>query len=364
MSSTFTCDSFFDGHELHGPRVIEIDSSSQVVRVDEHHGASDFRLISPGFVDLQMNGFGSVNVAAATVSEFTDLDEELARCGTTSWLGTIVTAPLQSMTRTLQRLNDHIQGQNHRGCIGIHMEGPFLGSAPGAHRTADIIAVDSDFLRSLPESVRLVTMAPEQEGVHVGISYLAERGIVVSIGHTRCTTTEFAQAQSAGARMVTHLFNGMSEIHHRKDGVALMALTNDQVVVGVIADLVHVRAEAITLAFRAKSSDTVCLVSDSVAWKSPWALENGMEIRDGAPRLSNGTLAGSSTPLAEGVRNCVLEAGVSLAEALRAATSTPAHLIGRSDIGHIRLGEKCDFVCLDNELSVVNTVRRLPSERG
>ncbi|CAB4602887.1 unannotated protein [freshwater metagenome] len=364
MISTFTCEAFFDGEVLHGPRILDVDASGHVVRIDEHKGNCDFALISPGFVDLQMNGFGAVDVATSTMPEFLTLDEELARCGTTSWLGTIVTAPLQSMTQTLKRLDENIAHHTQRGCIGVHMEGPFLGAAPGAHRTRDIIPVDSEFLQSLPESVRLVTIAPEQMGAPAGISSLTARGIVVSLGHSRCTTAEFEEAQRMGAQMVTHLYNGMSEVHHRADSVALMALTNDEVVVGVIADLVHVRAEAIDLAFRAKPSGTVCLVSDSVAWMSPWAVKNGVEIRDGSPRLPNGTLAGSSTPLAEGVRNCVIGAGVPLDEALRAATSTPARLIGRSDIGHIRHGEKCDFVGLDGELSVVTTVRRLPSVRG
>ena len=364
MSSFFTCESFFDGQELHGPRRIERNEIGEIVRIDPHSGSCEYSIISPGFVDVQMNGFSQVDVATCDYSEFLELDASLAARGTTSWLGTIVSAPLESMSHQLNRLSEFCKQTDSHGCIGVHMEGPFLGNAPGAHRTKHIVPANDDFLESLPDCVRIVTMAPEQEGVLDAIAGLVDRGIVVSVGHSRCTAAEFLEAQQRGARMVTHLFNGMSEVHHRNDGVALMALTLDSMTVGVIADLVHVRAEALNLAFRSKKPGTVCLVSDSVAWKSPWAVHNKVEIQHGAPRLPDGTLAGASTPLAVGVRHCVTSAGVDVEMALRAATSTPANLMGRADIGHIRRGQRCDFVCLDSELSVVKTVRRLPSVRG
>ena len=156
----------------------------------------------------------------------------------------------------------------------------------------------------------------------------------------------------------------MSGVHHRDDGVALSALTNDAVVGGLIADLVHVSPDAVSLAFKAKGRDSIALVSDSVAWNSEWAKRRGVILRDGSPRLPDGTLAGSSTPLAECVRRTIVGCGVSVSDALRAATSTPARVLGYPQIGTVAIGHSASLVCFDESLHVSQTHRRLVFQRG
>ena len=360
MSREITCTQFFDGDVLHGPRRIVLTDDGHVQSIDLHVGESEFPLISPGFVDLQMNGFDNVHVATASTEDLLRLDQALLNVGTTSWLGTIVTAPLEKMSTSLVSLHESFQSLQVQGFVGIHVEGPFLGKAPGAHPVKHIIACDLDWISQLVPSVRLVTVAPEQDDVVPAIRTMTARNITVSIGHSRPTKLQFNDAVDAGATMVTHLFNGMSGVHHRDPGLAMWALNDERITCGLIADGVHVQTDALSLAFRAAGS-RVCLVSDSVSWNTLTGLRAGIEIRDGAPRLSDGTLAGSCTPLAECVQRVVLECGVLLSSALASATSVPADLVGLAGVGRITVGQKADLLALDSELSVLKAWRRLPS---
>jgi N-acetylglucosamine-6-phosphate deacetylase len=217
-----------------------------------------------------------------------------------------------------------------------------------------------DWISQLVPSVRLVTVAPEQNGVIPAIRAMAARNITVSLGHSRPTKTQYENAVEAGASMVTHLFNGMSGVHHREPGLAMWALNDERLSCGLIADGVHVLADALALAFRAAGSQ-ICLVSDSVSWQTSSGPRPGIEIRNGAPRMADDTLAGSCTPLAECVRRVVQECRVSLSSALASATSVPADLVGLADVGRIKVGQKADLVALDSELSVLKAWRRLPS---
>jgi len=360
VSREITCSQFFDGDVLHGPRRIVMADDGRVVSIEEHSGVTEYPVVCPGFVDVQMNGFDDVYVANATSDDLIRLDQMLLSRGTTSWLGTIVTAPLDRMTNSLLSLhNSYLSGHVH-GFVGVHVEGPFLGEAPGAHPVKYIIACDLDWISHLPGSVRLVTVAPEQADAIKAIRSMTERNITVSLGHSRPSKDQFNKCVDAGASMVTHLFNGMSGVHHREPGLAMWALNDERISCGLIADGVHVQQDAVSLAFRAAGS-RICLVSDSVSWRNEVGPRPGVEIRKGAPRLSDDTLAGSCTPLGECVQRVVHECGVSLDSALASATSVPADLVGLTEIGRIKIGQKADLLALDSELSVLKAWRRLPS---
>ncbi|MEY3290337.1 MAG: hypothetical protein RLY19_428 [Actinomycetota bacterium] len=345
---------------MHGPHRIVIDAHGNVIEVTPFIGTADYFCISPGLVDLQMNGFGDVDVASASLDDLMRLDDALRVEGTTSWLGTITTAPLAQLSETIARLQAAYDSRDVAGFIGVHVEGPFLGQSPGAHRVKNIVAADSQWISTLTSVVRIMTLAPEQDGVVEAISQLRTQGICVSIGHSQPSDEQYDRAISAGATMVTHLFNAMSGVHHRNEGLALRALIDDTVTIGLIADLVHVQPSALTLAFRSKGEHNVCLVSDSVGWNSPSIAPFGL-VATNAVRMPNGTLAGSCVPLAAGVRNVVQSCSVSLERALRASTSAPADVLTRDDLGRIKVGKPCDIVAFDASLTVVSTWVRLPS---
>ncbi len=313
-------------------------------------------LLAPGFIDLQVNGIGAIDVAHARGSDWLSLDQALLQQGTTTWYPTLISSPLNSYAEKYLRITEaQKRSDDARPEIaGIHLEGPFLGEALGAHDPQHVQFSDTGWLSSIPDNVRIVTIAPENAAAMAAIGALRARDVVVSIGHTRAPDELTVAAIDAGAQLVTHLFNGMSGVHHRQDGVVLVALTDDRVAVSLIADLVHVRPRAINLAFRSKTQGAI-LITDSVAHQSKWAQRRGITHHDGAPRLPDGTLAGSSLAMNTAIQNVVQVCGVDLHLAIQAATATPARLLGLSDRGTIAVGCRADLVALDSNFGVRRT---------
>jgi N-acetylglucosamine-6-phosphate deacetylase len=331
-------------------------SGGRIVAIDPCDGpSSEFELVAPGFVDLQVNGIGRVDVAGADGRDWTDLDEALLDQGVTSWLPTVVTAPLHRYSSILGRIKRAAlrTGGSRPAILGAHLEGPFLGGAPGAHRKEFIrSAHDNGGLEWLTSVVRLMTVAPEIEAAPQVIASLIARGIVVSLGHTAATPAQFEQAVAAGASLVTHLFNGMPPFHHRNPGPVGSALTEDRVATSLIADGHHVSWQGIDIAFRCKPRGKTVLVTDAVAAISGRAGDIGLTLVDGVPRLADGTLAGSTLTMDEAVRKAVTHAGVELEVALEAASVNPARIVRAHDRGLIAPGRRADLVALDDRLEV------------
>jgi N-acetylglucosamine-6-phosphate deacetylase len=258
-----------------------------------------------------------------------------------------VTSPLADYAAPLERVAAAARrGGDVPAILGVHLEGPFLGGAPGAHPVDLILPLDREWLAALPPVVRLITLAPELDGAADEIAALAARGILVSVGHSTASYEQTLAAAVAGARMVTHCFNGMGPLHHRQPGLLGAALTEPGLAVGLIADLVHAHPAALALAFAAKGSKGVVLVTDAVAWSGPV---------DDAPRLRDGTLAGSCLSMDAAIANVVRYAGVTLADAVRSAATTPADVIGEPARGRIAVGARADLVALDGDMRAVST---------
>ncbi len=279
--------------------------------------------------------------------------DELASCGTTACLPTIVTAPLDAYDEILDRVRrgrDLVADRPDGSCalLGVHLEGPFLGGAPGAHPRDLLRTVDLAWLERLLDRhgdlVRMVTLAPEADPGLVGTRLLAERGVIVALGHSTCSFAEAVAAADAGARVVTHLFNGMRPMHHRDPGLAEAALVDGRLTPSLIADLHHVGAPVVQLALAA--TEHVVLVSDAVA---PGAgTSGGLEIvaRDGAVYLRDGTLAGSAVTLAGAARN-VLDLGVDPARVAMLTSGYACDLLGDGTRGRIEPGRRADIVAID-----------------
>jgi N-acetylglucosamine-6-phosphate deacetylase len=332
-----------------GPAKVVV-SGDRIVAVEPVASAPE-RVLAPGFVDLQVNGVDDQDCAAAD-ADWDRLDALQLATGVTTWCPTLVTAPFEDLRERIDRVpaRDTI--------AGIHLEGPFLGGRPGAHPRDLLRPIDLEWLGALPPSVRLVTLAPELDDATDAVQLLTARGVAVSLGHSAATLEQVRACVDAGARMVTHLYNGMPPLHHREPGVVGAALDDERVVAGIIADLVHVHPTAIAIAFRAKPH-RMALVTDAVAWRS--ARIGRIEIvHDGtAPRLPDGTLAGSSLTMDVAIRNAVHIAGVPLPVALEAASTIPASVLGLVDRGRLVSGARADIVALDpGELQVLEVWHR------
>jgi N-acetylglucosamine-6-phosphate deacetylase len=316
-------------------------------------GAAGDRWLAPGFVDLQVNGVDDVDVSSADGEDWARLDRLLVEQGVTTWCPTLVTMPLPHYERPLERIAAAMsRPPSPRPTIaGVHLEGPFLGAAVGAHPPAHVVPIDLEWLAALPPHVALVTLGADQPDAAAAVAMLSDEGRLVSVGHTHATEAQFDAAIAAGARLTTHLFNAMTGVHHREPGVATFALTNPGTCASLIADGVHVHPRVLRLAFAALGPERAVLVTDSVAWRSGRVAGIGLEMRDGAPRLPDGTLAGSALTMDAAVRTCVA-ASIDAADALRAAATNPSRLLGLTDRGEIRAGARADLVALDPRLHV------------
>jgi N-acetylglucosamine-6-phosphate deacetylase len=316
--------------------------------------------VAPGFIDLQVNGgFGRDFTADPTA--IWDVGERLAAGGVTAFLPTIVSSPAGVMAAAMATL---VAGAppGYRGAwpLGLHLEGPFLNPVKrGAHRPDHLRLPDAAIAADWsPEAgVLVVTIAPELPGGLALIRDLADRGIVVSAGHSLATHDEGVAGIEAGVRYATHLFNAMPVLDHREPGLIAALLGDARVTVGLIADGIHVAPAVVDLAWRLAGPDRVSIVSDSMA---ALGMEDGryplgddeVEVSDGAARTSDGRLAGGVLPLAGGVRNLVRFTGCSAAEAVATATSNPARLLRLRDRGCLDVGAIADLVLLTGDLTV------------
>jgi N-acetylglucosamine-6-phosphate deacetylase len=343
--------------ELSGPvEVAVVDGVIDEVRPAPDPG--DGSVLAPGFIDLQVNGVDDVDVAIAEGPDWERVDVLLAATGVTAWLPTLVTRRLERYGPALERVTAaRDRGGERPAVLGAHLEGPFLGDRTGAHDTRSVIPIDGDWLAGLPDVVALVTLGAELHDALGAIAALTGRGVVVSIGHSGASAARAVEAFDAGATMVTHLFNAMGPLHQREPGVAGAALADDRVTAGLIADLVHVHPALLRTAFRTKGPGRVALVTDAVAWRAGHLAAADVTLVDGAPRLADGTIAGSALTMDVAVRNVVAAAGVPLADALTAASTTPADLLGDRSRGRIEPGARADLVVLgEHDLSVRRTL--------
>jgi N-acetylglucosamine-6-phosphate deacetylase len=312
-------------------------------------------IAAPGFVDLQVNGFGGVDFMTADAAGYKLAGEALLETGVTSYQPTLITAAERDLAAALAEVP---AGGDGPRILGVHLEGPFLAPARlGVHPAAARRDPDAQLLLRLLAAgpVSQMTLAPELPGALDLVALLHERGVVVSFGHTDATAAEANAGFDAGVATVTHLFNAMRPLRHRDPGIAGAALAREDVIVQLILDGHHLGDETARVVWRA-AAGRVALVSDAVS-----AAPNGdghfklgavdVEVRGGVARSADGALAGSTVTMLEAVRN-LHALDVLLADAVAAATSVPARVVGRDDIGALVPGAAADVVVLDDALEI------------
>jgi N-acetylglucosamine-6-phosphate deacetylase len=318
--------------------------------------------IVPGLLDIQLNGAFGHDFAAPS-ADLETIGRGLPRFGVTGFVPTIVTSPPAAYGPALRNLR-RSPGPLEARSLGTHIEGPFISlRQPGTHDPALLRLPDpAEAAAWLADGdVRYLTLAPELPGALALTTFLVERGVRVSMGHTDATWAEAEAAASAGATLATHLFNAMRPVRHRDPGVAGFVLAGD-VVAGVIGDGRHVAFETLRFVTRTKLPDQLFLVTDALSGlgMAPGRYRlAGMEYTtDGTcGRLDDGTLSGSVLPLNRAVRNLVTEVGLSPADAIRMATLNPARALGLDgSVGRIEAGRTADVALLDEDWEVQATI--------
>ncbi len=347
-----------DGQLLPGRIVI---AGDRIGAVETDAAVTEAQIIAPGYIDLQVNGGYGIDFGEAP-ERIGEVAAWLPQTGCTAFLPTIISSFAERYRRVFDALPG-IEGVAGARVLGLHLEGPFLSPAKkGAHALEAIEAADDALFDELLQeaAVRLVTLAPERAGALDRIARLAERGVLVSLGHSSATYEQFEAGIDAGAQMATHLFNAMSALDSRAPGAVGAALVDERVTVGLIADGIHTHRAVLALAAGIKGRDGIALVSDMMgaAGMPPgiYSLNDiPVTVDETSARLNDGRLAGSILTMDAAVRNMAAWSGVSIADALTMASTIPARLLGRSDLGRIEAGALADLVLLDPDLSVVAT---------
>lgn len=318
----------------------------------------DDGILAPGLIDAQINGAFAVDFAEADATAVRDVAVRMLSTGVTSMVPTFITAPIDDLVDQVTRYDSARKASNEAGgatrLLEAHVEGPFLSPRRrGAHREDLLLDPTPERIApliALADAISYVTLAPERDGALQAISDFLAAGIRVAVGHSDATDLQVHAAADAGATLVTHLFNAQSPLHHRAPGVVGAALADPRLTLGLIVDGHHVEATAVALTFAA-ARDRVMLVTDAVAalGMPPGTYELGGDqiiVTEGAPPLrADGTIAGADESLDANIGHTV-DAGVGLAEAVRAATRVPADAVGRSDLGRLEAGAWADLVLL------------------
>ncbi|MDQ3752988.1 MAG: N-acetylglucosamine-6-phosphate deacetylase [Actinomycetota bacterium] len=319
-------------------------------------------LAAPGFVDLQVNGFGGVDFLSADEDGYRSAGRVLASTGVTAYQPTFITSPMDTYTRALEVARGLGPAPGGPRILGIHLEGPWLNPKwKGAHNPHNLVEPNLEAAEQLCAAgpVSYVTLAPELPGGLELIGWLVERGIVIACGHCDADARTAHAAFDRGASAVTHIYNAQRRWQARDPGVAGVALVRPDVTVQAIVDYVHLAPETAYAAFLA-SRGRFALVTDAImaAGLGDGAYRLGdrdVTVADGAARLDDGTLAGSVATMDEGVRN-LMALGASPADALDASSRVPARLVGRSDLGDLLPGAPADIVVLDDSMTVRRTL--------
>lgn len=338
----------------------------RIAAVREVPAAADDPWLTPGFIDLQVNGFGGFDANGDDVSPqaVAGMTAALARAGTTTFAPTVITAPETAIHASLAAI---VAAREADPAVAaaiplIHLEGPHLSDQDGprgVHPATEIRPPDlAEFDRwqqTAQGLIGIVTISahwPEALGYTRG---LVARGVRVAIGHTHASPEQITEVVSAGATLSTHLGNGAHAVLPRHPNYLWRQLADDRLTAGLIADGHHLPADTLKAMIRAKTPERVILVSDAVALAGmppgDYVQPVGGTVRlEPSGRLGYvGTpfLAGSAARLADCVATAASLAGIDLATAVDCATATPARVLGDSTRGVVAVGARADLVTFD-----------------
>ncbi|PSN09469.1 N-acetylglucosamine-6-phosphate deacetylase [Siccibacter turicensis] len=324
-------------------------------------------IITPGFIDVQLNGCGGVQfndtAEAVSVETLEIMQKANEKSGCTSYLPTLITTSDDLMKQGVAVMRDYLSNHPHQA-LGLHLEGPWLNIVKkGTHNPSFVRKPDAalvDYLCQNADVITKITLAPEMVAPKT-IRQLTDAGIVVSAGHSNATFAEAKTGFRAGIRFATHLFNAMPYISGREPGLVGAIFDEPDLYCGIIVDGLHVDYANVRNAKRIKG-DKLCLVTDATAPAGANIEEfifagKTIYYRNGLCVDENGTLSGSALTMIEGVRNLVQHVNVSLDEALRMASLYPARAMGvDKHLGTIEPGKVANLTAFTHDYKIIKTI--------
>ena len=324
--------------------------------------------IIPGFIDVHVHGGGGADTMDGSVEAISSIAQTHCRYGTTSFLLTTMTMTKECIESSLGAVKEaSIKGTKGAQILGIHLEGPFInemmkGAQNGQYIKAPDVALMKDFHKASGGLIKIVTLAPELQGSQELISWLFRNNIIASAGHTNAVYEEIEDAAKSGLAHVTHTFNAMTGLHHRKPGVVGAALAFPELALELIADGIHVHPAVMRIIVNAKGKDQVILITDAIRATGlpPGRYDlGGQEVIASRTKamLKDGTLAGSVLTMNMAVKNMIYKVGVPLEDAICMATYNPAKCIRMENTkGSIAPGKDADIVTLDKKFEIQKTI--------
>ena len=355
---------FVDGQFVRGGFSVENGRFARVLKdanTDEPRTDLDGALVIPGLVDIHTHGNSGADFSDGDLAGLTKMARYLAQNGVTSFAPASMTLPYDVL-ETAFRTAVQFHRESPADCahlMGIQMEGPFFSEKKKGAQNADYLRLpDYDAFARLYDAaeglLRIVDVAPELSGA-VDFTRRAAQKCRVSVAHTDASYEEAAAVFDAGATHLTHLYNAMPSIHHRRPGPIGAASERESVVAELICDGHHIHPSAVRMAFRLFPG-RICLISDALrccGMPDGQYMLGGQEVflSGGVARLADGTIAGSAANLYDCMRNAVAF-DIPREQAILAATLIPAREIGRADeIGSIADGKRADFVVCGDGLA-------------
>jgi len=323
------------------------------------------RVAVPGFIDIHLHGGGGEEFTDSSAESIITALKTHLKNGTTSLLPTLMTASHEQILNTIRTFMD-IKNNNPDipDIIGLNLEGPYISKEKkGVQRTQYIrrpsLAEMKEYIKVSQGSIKIVTVAPEIDGISAFIRFLTERNIIPSAGHTNAGFEQTQQAIEAGVRLATHIFNAMRGIAHREPGAAGALLLNDEVYAEVVADGIHIHPSILSLIARAKPLERIILVTDATRFYG---------VKQGASYSKEGKLFGSNTALDLALKHMTRFTGMPFTQILRTVTTNPARLLKIEDQkGFLKRGCDADIVILNKEYQVQEVFlrgKKLPHSEG
>ncbi|HZK33287.1 MAG TPA: N-acetylglucosamine-6-phosphate deacetylase [Tissierellaceae bacterium] len=323
--------------------------------------------LSPGFIDIHNHGSSGFDIMDSTEKALDEISKYHIKNGVTSYLGTILTSSYEDIRKAIKNINNYRSKANKANLLGIHLEGPFFnkvkkGAQPEEHIKHPDLEKIKDILNLSKNNIKMVSLAPELPGALDIIKYLKEKNITVAMAHTNATFKQAKLAIEGGARVATHLYNGMREFNHREPGVVGAALTDDRVYCEIIYDRVHLHDATVKISLKAKGYDKIILVSDAIraAGLTEGEYELGgrmVKVYNGVARLSTGSLAGSTLDLRKAVYNMVNFLHIPIHQGVKMASLNPAKAINVEEtLGSIEIGKIANLILFDKNINIKKVI--------
>ena len=323
--------------------------------------------IIPGLIDTHIHGIAGNDTMDATAEALQGISLSLAKHGVTSFLPTTLTHDFEKVKDAVRIVSTQIGKTAGAEIIGSYVEGPYLtpehrGAHPVNYMREVTIADFEELIEASNETIKVITIAPEKKDALKGISFLRQKGILVSMGHTNADYETANLAMKAGANIAVHTFNGMRAFNHREPGCLGAFLTNEENYCELIADLEHVHPAAINLLYKAKGLEKILLISDSMAAAD---LPDGdyelgslpVKVVNGTARtLETGSLAGSTANMMDCLRNMHNVLNLPLEAILPMTSRNQAELFGiDNETGSLEAGKKLNAAIINDEFEVQAT---------